>query len=82
MTNLENIPEDPLAGVQCALEYSATQGHFHVDTLKRTLENNMETVGASPTNDYKIIFIGSYEECHELSEKLQSDDVDESESEE
>lgn len=78
----EQIPEDIFAGVQFALEYSATQGHFHVDTLERTLENNMETVGASPTNDYKIIFIGSYDECHELSDKLQDDGVDDSETEE
>lgn len=54
----------------CVAEYSVKQKAFNVDTLENILKlnNYMSLKGFS--NDYKIIYVGSYQKCKEKMEQL------------
>ena len=41
------------------VEYSPIQGHYHIETLDRTIKNNLETVDKEITPGYVIIGIFS-----------------------
>lgn len=54
------------------VEYSVSQGAFHVDTLERILEINRDLCVSGVLSDYKIVGIfQSYEEAIRFSECLE-----------
>jgi len=57
-----------------ALEYSKTQNAFHIDELSHIVSQNFKYLNdiVERTNDYKIIFVGTSEQCYELKRQIES----------
>lgn len=46
-----------------AVEYSVSQDAYHIDKLEQALRNNINMSLNKISNDYKILYIGTYENC-------------------
>lgn len=44
-------------------EYSASQDCFNIDLLDTILQKNNQHARAKESNDYQILYIGSYDNC-------------------
>lgn len=53
-----------------ALEYSVEQDAFYVNKLDELLEKNLYSCLNKISNDYKIIFIGSEEQCRQFYKQV------------
>ncbi len=48
------------------VEYSVSQQCFHIDTINRTFETNINSIINDISNDYKVItIVDSYKEAQE-----------------
>lgn len=53
------------------VEYSKTQGCFHVTTLEDSVEKNRRMYDNDANNDYQIIALAdTFEEAHEIAREL------------
>lgn len=54
------------------VEWSSSQGCFHIDPLKRTLERNLMAFIEKRSNDYQILVLAkSQDEAHQLASNLE-----------
>lgn len=55
---------------QYALEWSKSQNCFHVQKLQYALNAATANFYNDNDNDYKIIFVGEKDECHDVADDL------------
>lgn len=52
------------------LEYSRKQNAYHIDLLYKTAEMNLVNLIRGKSNDYQIIYLGTYDQCNDAYKKL------------
>lgn len=72
MKNLKQLPEELNRDDLYVYSYSVTQKVGHVDMLWHDLQGNLDITLEGEVVDFKPLFIGTYDECHEYSEKLEA----------
>lgn len=53
-----------------ALQYSTKQKCFDIDSFNNVISSNIALMGNEDQSDYKIICVGTEDDCYELMHKI------------
>lgn len=68
MNEIKQLPDDLHRDDLFCYAFSVDQRAGHVDQFWHYLKVNLEQVVTSSTNDYKLLYLGTNEECHAFGE--------------